>query len=126
VGIHQSKKGFRDQVEDAVNALEASLSRKIGVYLIHKKNVHLIFLTLLTDAVQHMLRLHRMMDGQFLHYRTILGAACGEGYWILSSQFVEAVFAGSWLARFSGVDAFSETGHTRVRCIYGLPCKPIE
>jgi hypothetical protein len=60
------KKGFRDQVEDAIIAFEATLSRKMGVHLGHKNNTHHIFLTLLTDSVQHMLKLYLMMDGQFL------------------------------------------------------------
>jgi hypothetical protein len=107
------KKGFRDQVEDAVKALESSLSRKMSVHLVSKTAAHRIFLNLLTDSVQHMLKLHRMMDGQFLRYRTVLGASCDEGNWILSSQFAEAVFAGTWRARLIGSDAFSETGHTR-------------
>jgi hypothetical protein len=61
------KRGFRDQVEDAVKALEATLSRKLGVHLGHNNNAHRIFLTLSTDSVQRMLQLHRMMDEQFLH-----------------------------------------------------------
>jgi hypothetical protein len=52
------------------------------------------------------------MDGQFLHYRTVLGTFCNEGNWILSSQFAEAVFAGTWRARLIGADNFSETGRT--------------
>jgi hypothetical protein len=67
------KKGFWDQVEDAVKALEASLSRKMGGHLVQKNNAHSRFLTLLTDSVQHILRLHRTMDVHFLRYRTIFG-----------------------------------------------------
>jgi hypothetical protein len=36
-----------------------------------------------------------------------------ESNWILSSQFSEAVFAGTWRAILIGSDDFSETGHTR-------------
>jgi hypothetical protein len=63
--------------------------------------------------VQQMLKLHRMMDAQFQRYRGVLGTGCDEINWILSSQFAEAVFAGTWRARLIGSDAFSETGHTR-------------
>jgi hypothetical protein len=54
-----------------------------------------------------------MMDVRFLQYHTVLGAGCDEGNWILSCQFAEAVFAGTWRARLTGLDAFSETGHAR-------------
>jgi hypothetical protein len=84
------------------------------VHLAHKGTAHQIFLTLLTESVQQLLKLHRMMDCQFLRYRTVLGVACDEGNWILSCQFAEAVFAGTWRARLIGSDAFSESG--RVRC----------
>jgi hypothetical protein len=36
------------------------------------------------------------MDGHFVGYWTVLGAVWDEGDWILSSQFAEAVFAGTW------------------------------
>jgi hypothetical protein len=111
VGFHWYEKGFRDQVEDTVKALEATLSRKMGVHLGHKKNVHRIFATLLTDSIQHMLKLHRMMDGQFLRYWTVLGTACDDGNWILIIQFAETVFVGTCTARLIGADAFSEFGH---------------
>jgi hypothetical protein len=48
-----------------------------------------------------------------LCYRTVLGIVCDEGNWILSCQFAEAVFAGTWRARLIGSDAFSELGHVR-------------
>jgi hypothetical protein len=85
------KRGFRDQVEEGVKALEASLSKRMSVHMPHKVEAHRIFLTLLTESVQQMLKLHRMMD----------------------AVFAEAVFAGTWRARLIGSDAFSETGHTR-------------
>jgi hypothetical protein len=83
------------------------------VHLAHKGTSHRIFLTLLTESVQQLLKLHRMMDCQFLRYRTVLGIACDEGNWILSCQFAEAVFAGTWRARLIGSDDFSESGHVR-------------
>jgi hypothetical protein len=82
------------------------------VNLGNKHNAHRIFLTLLTDSVQQMLKLHSMMESQFLRYHTILGTTCDGGNWIISSHFAEFVFAGTWRARLIGVDAFSETGHT--------------
>jgi hypothetical protein len=108
-----TRKGFRDQMEIAVKALETALIRKMGVYLVHKPDAQRIFRTLLTDYVQQMLKLHRMMDDQFLWHRTVLGSGCGEGNWILSGQFVEAVISGTWRATLIGADEFSETGHTR-------------
>jgi hypothetical protein len=54
-----------------------------------------------------------MMDCQFLRYGTVLGVACNEGNWILSCQFAEAVFAGTWRARLIGSDAFSESCHVQ-------------
>jgi hypothetical protein len=37
----------------------------------YKVDAHRIFLTFLTDSVQHMLNLHRMMEAQcFLRYRS--------------------------------------------------------
>jgi hypothetical protein len=83
------------------------------VHLAHKGTAHRIVLTLLTESVQQLLKLHRMMDCQFLRYRTVLGVACDEGNWILSYQFAEAVFAWTWRARLIGSDAFSESGHMR-------------
>jgi hypothetical protein len=105
------KKGFRDQVEEGVRALEYSLSRSMSVHITHKVEAHRIFLTLLTDSVQHMLKLHRMMEAQFLRYRSVLGTGCDDGYCIFASRFAEAVFAGTWRARLIGADAFKETGH---------------
>jgi hypothetical protein len=107
------KKGFQDQVEEGVRALEASLSRSMSVHMTHKVEAHRIFLTLLTDSVQHMLKLHRMMEAQFFRYHSVLGIGCDDGNWILASQFAEAVFAGTWRARLLGADAFKETGQTR-------------
>jgi hypothetical protein len=82
------------------------------VHLGHKHNAHRIFLTLLMDSVQQMLKLHRMINSQFLRYQTVLGTACDEGNWILSSQFSEAVFAGTWRAWLIGAYSFGENGHT--------------
>jgi hypothetical protein len=110
LGIRQ---GFRDKVEKSVQALESSISKQMMVHLAHKGTAHLIFLTLLTESVQQLLKLHRMMDCQFLRYRTVLGVACDEGNWILSCQFAEAVFTGTWSALLIGSDAFSESGHVR-------------
>jgi hypothetical protein len=100
-------------VEEGVKALEASLSKRMSVHMPHKVEAHRIFLTLLMDSVQQMLKLHRMMDAQFQRYRGVLGTGCDKSNWILSSQFAEAVFAGTWRAQLIGSDAFSETGHTR-------------
>jgi hypothetical protein len=94
--------------------LEASTSKTMSVHMTHKVESHRIFLTLLTDLVQQMLKLHRMMDAQFQRYRQVLGVGCEKSNWLLSSQFSEAVFAGTWRAILTGVDAFSETYHTRV------------
>jgi hypothetical protein len=59
------KKGFGDQVAEGVRELESSLSHSMIVFMTHKVKAHWIFLTLLTDSVQHMLKLHRMMEAQF-------------------------------------------------------------
>jgi hypothetical protein len=71
------------------------------------------FTILLTYSVHQMLKLHHVMDSQFLRYHTVLGAACEDGNGIIISQFAEAVLAGTLRARLIGADAFSETGHTR-------------
>jgi hypothetical protein len=110
LGIRQ---GFRDKLETSAQALEYSLSKQMMVHLAHEGTVHRIFLTLLTESVQQLLKLHRIMDCQFLRYRTVLGIVCDEGNWILSCQFAEAVFAGTWRARLIGSDAFRESGHVR-------------
>jgi hypothetical protein len=90
------KRGFRDQIKDDVKKLEATMSKRMLVNLGHKYNAHRIFLALLPDSVHQVLKLHRMMDGQFPRYRTILGTACNGRNWILnSSQFAEAIFAGT-------------------------------
>jgi hypothetical protein len=107
------KKGFRDQLEEGVRALESSFSRIMSVHMTHKVEAHRIFLTLLTDSVQHMLKLHRMTEAQFFRYRSVLVTGCDDGSCILASQFAEAVFAGTRRARLIGADAFKETVHTR-------------
>jgi hypothetical protein len=56
------KKSFRDRVEEGVSSLESSLSRSTSVHLTHKVEDRRILLTLSTDLVQHMLKLHRMME----------------------------------------------------------------
>jgi hypothetical protein len=43
------------------------------VHLVHKHNAHQIFLAVLADSVRQVLKLHRMIDGQFLRYQTVLG-----------------------------------------------------
>jgi hypothetical protein len=52
-----------------------------------------------------------MIEAQFLRCRSVLGAGCDEGNWILASQFVEAVFAGTWRVIWAG--GFKETGHNQ-------------
>jgi hypothetical protein len=103
--------GFIDKVETSAQASEYSISKQMMVHLAHKGTAHRIFLFILTESVQQLLNLHRMMD--FLRYRTVLGIACDEGNWILSCQFAEVVFAGTGRARMIGSDAFSELGHVR-------------
>jgi hypothetical protein len=107
------KRGVRAQVDDCVNALEASLSKMMSVHMPQKVEVHRFFLILLMDSVQQMLKLHRTMDAQFQRYRSVLGIGCDKSNWSLSSQFAEAVFAGTWRNRLGGSDALGETGHTR-------------
>jgi hypothetical protein len=107
------RKGLCDQVEEGVRALEYSLYRSMIIHMMHKVEAQRIVLTLLTDLVQHMLKLHSMTDTQFLWYRSILEPGCDDGNWILASQFVEAVFAGTWRSMSIGDDAFKETGNTR-------------
>jgi hypothetical protein len=67
------KKGFRDQVEEGVRSLESSLSRSMSVRMTHKVESHRIFLTLLIDSVQHMLKLHRIMEEQFFPFSQCFG-----------------------------------------------------
>jgi hypothetical protein len=105
-------KGFRDQVEVGVNALETMMIRRMWVHLVHKPVAQQIFHTSLTDSVQQLLKLHRMMDSQVLRYQTVLGTGCDEGNWILSGKFADAVFSGTWRVRMIGADEFSEMGHT--------------
>jgi hypothetical protein len=71
----------------------------MSVHMMHKVEAHWIFLTFLTDSVQHMLKLHRMMEAQFFPYHSVLGTGCDDGNWILASQFAETVFDGTWRAR---------------------------
>jgi hypothetical protein len=106
------KKGFRDPAEEGVT-LESFLSRSMSVHMTHTVETHRIFLTFLTDLVQHMLKLHHMMEAQFFLYQSVLGTGCDDGNWILASQFAEAVLAWTWSARLIALDAFKETGHTR-------------
>jgi hypothetical protein len=80
----------------------------------HKVADHRIFLTLLTESVQQMLKFHRMLDSKCQRYRQVLRVGCDEINWILSSQSAEAVFSGTWRSRLIGYDAFIETGQTRV------------
>jgi hypothetical protein len=107
------KKDFHDQVEEGGRALEYFLSRSMSVHMTHQFEADRVFLTLLTEPVQHMLKLHRMMEAQFWRFHSVLGTGCHDGNWILDSQFAEAVLAGTWRARLIGVDAFKKTGHTR-------------
>jgi hypothetical protein len=107
------KKGFRDQVYEGVTALESSLSRSMSVHTTHKVEAHRIFLTLLTDSVKHMLKLHRMTEALLLRYRSVLGTGCDDGNCILASQFAEAIFSWTRRAKLIGADAFKDTGHTR-------------
>jgi hypothetical protein len=72
------KKRFRDLVKESVRDLEASTAKRMSVHMTHKVEAHRIFRILLTDSVQQMIRLHRMMDAQFQHYRQILGVGCDE------------------------------------------------
>jgi hypothetical protein len=67
------KKGFHDQVEDGFRALEASLSQITSVHMTHNVEASRIFLNFLTDSVQRMMKLHRMIDAQFFRYRSVLG-----------------------------------------------------
>jgi hypothetical protein len=59
------KKGFRDLVDEGVRALEASTAKRMSVHMTRKVAAHQIFLNLLTDSFQQMLKLHRIMDAQF-------------------------------------------------------------
>jgi hypothetical protein len=52
-------------VEEGVRDLEASTAKRMSVHMTHKVEARRMFLTLLTDSVQQMLKLHRMMDAQF-------------------------------------------------------------
>jgi hypothetical protein len=121
------KKCFRDQVEDAVKALESSLSKKMSVHLVNKNQVHGIFLNLLTNLVQHMLKLHLMMDEQFLIYGTVLGAVCDKGGWILSSQFAERLFFLELGSRASlGRTNLARHDTLGVPCVCGRHFRPIK
>jgi hypothetical protein len=39
----------------------------------HTVEAHHLIITRLTDSVQHMLNLHRMIEAQFLRYHSVLG-----------------------------------------------------
>jgi hypothetical protein len=54
----------------------------------HKVEAHRIFLTLLTDSVQHMLKLHRMMEAQFFGIAVSweLDVMMVPGFWPVSLQ----------------------------------------
>jgi hypothetical protein len=80
----------------------------------HKAAAGRIFITLLTDSVQQMLKLNLMMDAQFQLYQQVLGVSRDDSNWILSSQFAESVFAVTCRAILIGSDDFSDTGYTRV------------
>jgi hypothetical protein len=82
-------------VEDGVKALESSLSHRMSIHMTHKVEAHQMFLTLLTELVQYMLKLHRMTDGQLLRCRDVLRSSCDKSNLILSSQFADAMFAGT-------------------------------
>jgi hypothetical protein len=58
--------GFRDKVEKSAQALESSISKQMMVHLAHKGTARRIFLTLIVESVQQLLKLHRIMDCQFL------------------------------------------------------------
>jgi hypothetical protein len=77
------KRSLWDQVEEGVKALEASLSKRMSVHMPQKVEARRIFLTLLTDSFQQILKLHRTMDAQFQRYRGFLGIGCDESNWIL-------------------------------------------
>jgi hypothetical protein len=108
-----TRQGFIDQAEESSKSLESSMSKRMLVHLAHKGNAHRVFLTLVTYSVQQILKLHRMMGRQFVCHRTVLGAGYDEGNWILSCQFAEAVFAGTWRAR-----RLVKLGMLDARCIF--------
>jgi hypothetical protein len=93
----------------------------MSVHVPHKVEAHRIFLTLLTDSVRQMLKLHRMMDAQSQRYHGVLGTGCDESNWILSSQFVDSVFEGMWRARLIGSDAFRYRTHQVCDVSVGCP-----
>jgi hypothetical protein len=119
------KRGFRYQVEDAVKALEATLSRKTGLHYGHKNNVHSIFLTLLNDSTQHVLKLHHMIDGQFfgtelssgLHATMETGSLAVN----LRRQFLQAPGKHGLLTQMVLV----KQGTPYVQCVYGMLYKLI-
>jgi hypothetical protein len=59
------KKGISDLVEEGARALKASISKTKSVQITNKVEDHQMFLTRLTESVQQMLKLHRMMDAKF-------------------------------------------------------------
>jgi hypothetical protein len=66
-------------ISEGVRALESPLSQIMSVHMMHNVEAHRIFLTLLTDSVQHMLKLHPMMEAQFFQYCSVLGTGCDDG-----------------------------------------------
>jgi hypothetical protein len=86
---------FRYQVEEGVKALKIIMISRMSVHLVHKPAAQRILITLLTDYVQQLLKLHRIIYQQFLRYQTVLGTSCDEGNLILSGKFEEAVFSGT-------------------------------
>jgi hypothetical protein len=99
LGIRQ---GFRDKVKKIGPGFGIfnfkTNDGALGAQGDREQTAHRIFLTLLAESVQQLLKLHRRIDCQLLRYRTVLGTLCDEGNWILSCQFAESVFAGTWRA----------------------------
>jgi hypothetical protein len=92
----------------------------------HKVEARRIFLTLLTDSVQQMLKLQQTMGAQFLRYHGILGSSCDESNCSLSSQFAEAMFPELGRSDSLGVMLLVRQGTLGVSCIWGPPCRPVE
>jgi hypothetical protein len=107
------REGFGIRVEGGVKALETMVICLMGVPLVRKPLAQRVFTTLLTDSVQQLLKLHRMMDIHFLRYQTVLGTSCEEVNWILIGKFAEDLFSGTWRESMIGEDAFYRDGsHT--------------
>jgi hypothetical protein len=47
------------------------MSSRMVVHLVHTPVAQRIFITLLADSMQQLLKLHRIMDQQFLRYREL-------------------------------------------------------